>query len=390
MVEHEAVSAHRRFNSGDMSGLACRCVSLSVLAVAATCAVFSASDERATSLLGWMNSHYDSQLGYSGLRTIVPGEVAYKGPWSATPLAIPGQHEIVSPYPMPYMGWVHRARPLVVMQHPAIRKTTTTSFSDEPSAPPETVGQTQTVVQPAPGATISTIPSVPTGYALPYVPPDSMNPQFVGMVPSMGVSGFSTPSGYMPMPAYDMQTSTQLQRGYVPIRVTIPRFALPALPRPANPYMRPTVPIMAYDANNVNSGLSEGINDINPNLGLPSVPRPTVTVTEKQGDQDSDDSVQVDQQTESQANATATFSEEHAEVEKGNGITGLRQKAVGGKTYDIHLPSGRALSICKTNLVIMEKGVQESNAPCESLDSIKKEDGAPVYAALMVIFPPCV
>jgi hypothetical protein len=135
--EHHAIGWHRK--SGETSQRSwrqLRCGVLAVLAFAGACAIaMLARDTHTVEMLAWINYHGDGQLGYNGLRTTMPGEVAYATPTSATPLFVPGRG-MVAPYPMPYTGMIHRARAMTVVQQPAIRLSTTTSFSDSPAVLP--------------------------------------------------------------------------------------------------------------------------------------------------------------------------------------------------------------------------------------------------------------
>lgn len=411
-----------------------RRVTLVVLAVAGACAVASVmkEGERSSEMLGWMNFHGDGQLGYSGLRTTVPSEVMYKTPTSATPLYIPGEGVRVAPYPMPYTGVVHRARPFVMMQHPAIRLSTTTSFSDSPSAPlegsplgtlaagsmlpamtaPAAVMPAQVVM---PGQTVGTIWNSYPSYLLsatilgslpgatrwlktPYqpqmmaTPPAYMDPQFLGMVP-VGVSSpmLSTEvsgAGYVPQPgiqqaaAYDARTSYKLQRGFVPVRVAFPRPALPFLPKVANPFAMG--PQMAYDANNVNAGIYEGINDINPSLGLPAIPRDPVTVTSTTENEDEKEEPGQEGNSTDASSASQNSTAASDETSSEKSAHPLSLKLVQGRGSDVVLPAGLAVPICETQLVIIDntRPASDKKAPCETLDKVKKDLGAASYAAL--------
>jgi len=132
--EHHAIGWYRK--SRETSQRSWRHGVLAVLAFAGACAIaMLARDTHTAEMLAWINYHGDGQLGYSGLRTTMPGEVAYATPTSATPLFVPGRG-MVAPYPMPYTGMIHRARAMTVVQQPAIRLSTTTSFSDSPAVLP--------------------------------------------------------------------------------------------------------------------------------------------------------------------------------------------------------------------------------------------------------------
>jgi len=382
-----AAAGHGRGARTTECAPAVRRASLAILSVAVICAVVSVAragdGSRPAELLGWLNTHYDSQLGYSGLRTTVPADVAYKTPWSATPLGIPGEGA-VSPYPMPYTGFIHRARPSVVMQQAAIRQTTTTSFSDTPTAPFAGVPGALPVVSPL-------VPSLPPSpqlvrpgwntYWKTYstgggqllagsVPPSYMHPQFLGML-SMGSAGGMPNAGFMPGPAYDMRTQAQLQRGFVPVRVAIPRAALPlpALPRLTSPLFKAAGPQMAYDAQNINSGLVEG-HDVNPSLGLPSVPALTVTVSTKH-----ESSETASEMPAEEGNVTATAEQ-----------TGSAA-AEGDSSGSLTLPPGKETPLCGTELIVIDTSQAGSNekAPCESLDDAKKSLGAAAYASIEVL-----
>lgn len=378
-----------------MEAPAVRRASLAILSVAVVCAVVlvarAGDGRRPDDLLGWLDTHYDSQLGYSGLRTTVPADVAYKTPWSATPIGIPGEGA-VSPYPMPTTFFIHRALPSVVMQQPAIRQTTTTSFSDTPTAPGAGVTGASPVVSPLASALPSSPPLVrpaaqyaaagwntywtqPSSTYVPSafapggqllagrVPPGYMHPQFLGML-SMGSAGGMPNAGFMPGQAYDMRTQAQLQRGFVPIRVAIPSAAmpLPALPRLTSPLFHAAGPQMAYDANNINSGLFPG-SDVNPSLGLPAVP--VLTVTKKQA-------------------SSETASEMPAE--QGNVTAAAGPAAEGTSSGSLALPPGEEIPLCGTELIVIDKSQAGSSeqAPCESLDDAKKKLGAAAYASIEV------
>ena len=351
-----------------------RACSLAVLSMAAVCAVAyvdTARDgRRQAELLSWLNAHYDSQFGYSGLRTTVPADVVYKTPWSATPLGIPREGVAVAPFPMPYAGGIHRAQPKVVMSRPAIRQTTTTTFSDSPNAP--VMAAAPAALKPvgaqmpeyaasgwsSPSSTYSASAFSPAGELAESTVPSFMHPQFLGTL-SMGAFSGGPNAGYMPGPAFDMRTTARLQRGFVPVRVAIPRAALPGLPRFTRPLFQSVAgPQMAYDANNINSGLVEGFNDINPRLGLPSVPPGT-------------------------QRPAAEMKDTGARVDVS---TGARSDSIVGGA-SIALPAGKATPLCNTELILLEQdqaGTGEE-APCEPLQDAKKTLGASAYAAIEVI-----
>ena len=441
----DAVAAHRR-PAPDRPGAACRGVSLVVLTLAActaTCAVSrqarhggGAAQHTALAALAqqWINSHSDSMLGYSGLRTVMPGEVAYKTPWSATPLAMQtasGQSLAVLPYPMAAFAGMERARPFPVYGA-AIRQQTTTSFSDTPDAPPTAPSALPQVLPQAgeeapfpqsPAAAFSAYPATMAGsfagydspVAYPYglqgfqsrrvLTPGGISPAFTGFVQTSGtelgngVSGFPTAAGYMPQAAYDMQTGVRLQRGYVPIRTVIPASSLSGLPRPALPALaqgtsvfRPGAPISSYDPNNVNSGLVKG-HDVNTAVGLPPIPDEG---TRFAGDHDSVASSSKNRDPKKAAQDGGHQVDNHGdgkvlnpeERKLSTDLLSLKQWShPSSEAYKIDLPAkiaGRAVPICDTELVMIDKTKPPSAhaVACVSLDEVRKRDGAATYAAL--------
>ena len=441
----DAVAAHRR-PAPDRPGAACRGVSLVVLTLAActaTCAVSrqarhggGAAQHTALAALAqqWINSHSDSMLGYSGLRTVMPGEVAYKTPWSATPLAMQtasGQSLAVLPYPMAAFAGMERARPFPVYGA-AIRQQTTTSFSDTPDAPPTAPSALPQALPQAgeeapfpqsPAAAYSAYPATMAGsfagydspVAYPYglqgfqsrrvLTPGGISPAFTGFVQTSGtelgngVSGFPTAAGYMPQAAYDMQTGVRLQRGYVPIRTVIPASSLSGLPRPALPALaqgtsvfRPGAPISSYDPNNVNSGLVKG-HDVNTAVGLPPIPDEG---TRFAGDHDSVASSSKNRDPKKAAQDGGHQVDNHGDGKVLNpeqrklstDLLSLKQWShPSSEAYKIDLPAkiaGRAVPICDTELVMIDKTKPPSAhaVACASLDEVRKRDGAATYAAL--------
>ena len=441
----DAVAAHRR-PAPDRPGAACRGVSLVVLTLAActaTCAVSrqarhggSAAQHTALAALAqqWINSHSDSMLGYSGLRTVMPGEVAYKTPWSATPLAMQtasGQSLAVLPYPMAAFAGMERARPFPVYGA-AIRQQTTTSFSDTPDAPPTAPSALPQALPQAgeeapfpqsPAAAFSAYPATMAGsfagydspVAYPYglqgfqsrrvLTPGGISPAFTGFVQTSGtelgngVSGFPTAAGYMPQAAYDMQTGVRLQRGYVPIRTVIPASSLSGLLRPALPALaqgtsvfRPGAPISSYDPNNVNSGLVKG-HDVNTAVGLPPIPDEG---TRFAGDHDSVASSSKNRDPKKAAQDGGHQVDNHGDGKVLNpeqrklstDLLSLKQWShPSSEAYKIDLPAkiaGRAVPICDTELVMIDKTKPPSAhaVACASLDEVRKRDGAATYAAL--------
>jgi len=136
---------------------------------------------------------------------------------------------------------------------------------------------------------------------------------------------------------------------------------------------------MAYDPENINSGLIAGFNDINPNLGLPAIPMPpSPAVEEKEGGgEDKEGEDEVIEVVGNTTNSNAT-SEETVETEK------VETEKVETENSKVVLPAGLAVPICDTSLVIIDKTKSASGekAPCESLEDTKKKLGASAYAAL--------
>jgi len=183
-----------------------------------------------------------------------------------------------------------------------------------------------------------------------------------------GVSspGFVPSTLFQPLADWAARTQSKLQRGYVPIRVSLPR---PALPTIASPFVKMASPFvdvgpqMAYDPQNINSGLVAGFNDIDPDLGLPAIPaQHNLAGGQKEGGLEA-----------SEAANLGTTSEVAAE-------TSLGEKVV--------LPPGLAMPICNSSLVIIEgmQSVSGEQVECESLDDTKKKLGASAFAAIEEIF----
>ena len=415
--EHEfcAVAHRRASDEGGLPGARRRQrrhAALAVLALAAAACASAAvaanggRRPRPGELLAWLNAHGDGQLGYSGLRTTVPDEVLWKAPYSATPLAIPGEGVSVAPYPMPYTGWIHRARPLLVAHHPAIRLQQTTTFSDTPAGPiagapqlgaPQLQGSPLGVLAGAAGAVAAPVapvaaatwPGAQAGLATAWTgqPPAYMHPQFLGMVPTTvsnagyaaGASGagYVPQLGYMPPAAYS--SVGKLQRGFVPVRVAVPSPQLPGLPRLAGPSYVRVGPQVAYDPNNVNSGLVQGWNDVNPKLGLPAIPplSPlTITATSPGEEQPAHADQNATLSTPAGSNSSSTSDESSGEEAAGSEAE--------SKAPKVTLLSNQAVRVCDTGIVLIDKRKVASGVapPCIPLSEAKKTLGASGYAAV--------
>ena len=420
-MEH-AVAHRRPLTAAEWFGRRhARHVTLAALAVAAVCACAAVADgdrvdRSRDAMLAWLNAHGDGQLGYSGLRTTVPSEVLYKSLYSATPLSIPGLGP-VAPNPMPYTGVIHRAWPSSVVQNPAIRLQTTTSFSDSPDGPvaaaqgaPQLLGSPLTVMAGAAtgttGAPVMQPPVVAAAFhgaqaglaaAWAGQPPAYMHPQFLGVVPTTvssvgyatGVSGagYVPQLGYMPPAAYN--SVGKIQRGFVPIRVAMPQLA--GLPKVTGNRFVKVGPQMAYDPNNVNAGIVEGLNDVNQNLGLPAIPPLSPMGAEQEPG--------VEEETQTSQNATSTASDvpafathshghqqsEHDVQDPGGGKNdSVESKRTIHRTASITLLSSQAVPVCNSEIVLIDKQKAASSvkSPCIALSEAKKILGASGYAAV--------
>jgi hypothetical protein len=415
-MEHAvcAVAAHRRPSTADegCGRRHARHVALGALAVAAACACAAVADggrgdRRGYAMLAWLNAHGDGQLGYSGLRTTVPSEVLYKSLYSDTPLSIPGLGP-VAPNPMPYTGVIHRAWPMVAVRNPDIRMQTTTSFSDSQGGlvaaaqgAPQLLGSPLTVMAGAATGAIVAPVTQPSFVAAAFhgaqagQPPAYMHPQFLGVVPTTvssvgyatGVSGAgNVPQlGYMPPTAYS--SVGKLQRGFVPIRVAMPQLA--GLPKLTGNRFVKVGPQMAYDPNNVNAGIVEGLNDVNQNLGLPAIP----PLSPMGGEDESG----VEEEMQTSQNATSTASESssddsgsHQQSEhdvqnpRGGDNDSVESKRTIRTPASIILLSSQAVPVCNSDIVVIDKQKAASNvkSPCISLSEAKMILGASGYAAL--------
>jgi hypothetical protein len=136
---------------------------------------------------------------------------------------------------------------------------------------------------------------------------------------------------------------------------------------------------VAYDPNNVNSGLVQGWNDVNPKLGLPAIPplSPlTITATSPGEEQPAHADQNATLSTPAGSNSSSTSDESSGEEAAGSEAE--------SKAPKVTLLSNQAVRVCDTGIVLIDKRKVASGVapPCIPLSEAKKTLGASGYAAV--------